>query len=197
MVRHPVTKLREATRHEVGTFSFSEEFPDYRYLRRLTGSAAVRSCDQVFDEFLAHCESRFVKQDLAAITLSGYRRILNSVWRPALGAQPFHQVRFSKLAKIADAHSWTKKTYNNGISVLRRAFEFGYHDHPEQPNPAAHLRYAHLRKTDRPRIDPFAMQDAETIIAAMHRDWGEARDHGCATKHSTLMHDESVAYFSS
>jgi integrase len=160
---------------EVGTFSFSEEFPDYRYLRRLTGSAAVRSCDQVFDEFLAHCESRFTKQDLAAITLSGYRRILNSVWRPALGTQLFHQVRFSKLARIADAHTWTKKTYNNMVSVLRRAFEFGYRDHPEQHNPAAHLRCARLTKKDRPKIDPFAMQDAETIIAAMHRHWGEAQ----------------------
>jgi integrase len=28
---------------------------------------------------------------------------------------------------------------------------------------------------DRPRIDPFCMQDAETLIAAIHRDWGEAQ----------------------
>jgi integrase len=160
---------------EVGTFSFSEEFPDYRYLRRLTGAAAVRSCGQVFNEFLAHCESRFAKQDLAAITLSGYRRVLNSVWRPALGTQLFHQVRFSKLARIADAHTWTKKTYNNMISVLRRAFEYGYRDHPEQHNPAAHLRCTRLTKNDRPKIDPFPMQDAETLIAAIHRDWGEAQ----------------------
>jgi integrase len=61
------------------------------------------------------------------------------------------------------------------ISVLRRAFEFGYRDHPEQHNPAAHLRCARLTKNDRPKIDPFAMQDAETIIAAIHRDWGEAQ----------------------
>jgi hypothetical protein len=32
-----------------GTFSFAEEFPDYRYLRWVIGTASVRSCDQVFD----------------------------------------------------------------------------------------------------------------------------------------------------
>ena len=43
---------------EVGTFSFAEEFPDYRFLRRVNGSARVRSVDDVFDGFLAHCEAR-------------------------------------------------------------------------------------------------------------------------------------------
>jgi hypothetical protein len=37
---------------EVGTFSFAEEFPDYRLLRRLGGTVKVRSCNEVFDEFL-------------------------------------------------------------------------------------------------------------------------------------------------
>jgi len=30
-------------------------------------------------------------------------------------------------------------------------------------------------KKDRPEIDPFSIQDAETLIAALHRDWGEAQ----------------------
>jgi hypothetical protein len=37
----------------VGTFSFPNEFPDYRYLRRVVGTASIRSCNQVMDEFLA------------------------------------------------------------------------------------------------------------------------------------------------
>jgi integrase len=32
-----------------------------------------------------------------------------------------------------------------------------------------------LKKKDRPTIDPFAFQDAETLIAAIHRDWGETQ----------------------
>jgi integrase len=36
-------------------------------------------------------------------------------------------------------------------------------------------RSARLKKKDRPRIDPFCMQDAETLIAAIRRDWGDAQ----------------------
>jgi integrase len=159
---------------DAGTFSFAEEFPDYRFLRRLTGVVRVRSCSEVFDEFLKHCESRLLRHDLAAATVNSYRRVLNGVWRPALGKHLFHQVRYSKLVAIADSRAWSKKTYNNAISILRRAFDFGYRDHPEQHNPARSLRSARLKKKDRPRIDPFCMQDAETLIAAIRRDWGEA-----------------------
>ena len=159
----------------IGTFSFVEEFPDYRFLARLTGTAAVRTCDQVFDDFLAHCEARRAKDDMAAVTVTSYRRVLNTVWRPEIGKQLFHRVRFSILVKIADGKPWSKKTYNNTISILKRAFDFGYRDHPECFNPARGLRCVRVKKKDRPKIDPFAVQDAETLIAAIHRDWGEAQ----------------------
>jgi len=112
---------------------------------------------------------------MAFATLISYRKVLNSIWRPALGKQLFHQVRYSSLVKIADERAWSKKTYNNAISIVRCAFDFGYRDHSEHFNPARGLRSARLKKADRPRIDPFTMQDAETLIAAIHRDWGEAQ----------------------
>ena len=84
-------------------------------------------------------------------------------------------MRYSRLVEIADHKPWSKKTYNNAISILRRAFDFGHRNHSEQHNPARGLRGARLRKSDRPRIDPFCMHDAETLIAAIHRDWGEAQ----------------------
>src|SRR5882724_12023015 len=127
---------------EVGTFSFAEEFPDYRFLRGLSGAAAVRTCSDVFDAFLVHCAARFARGDMAAVTLSTYRRVLNGVWRPAIGQSLFHQVTYSKLVEIADTRPWSKKTYNNAISILRRAFDFGYCNHPEQHNPARSLRGA-------------------------------------------------------
>lgn len=86
----------------------------------------------------------------------------------------FLSVRHSTLAKIADAQNHRKKTYNNIVSCIRRAFEFGYRDHPEQGNPAAVLQSARIRRNDRPPIDPFTIEEAETLIAALHRDWGEA-----------------------
>jgi integrase len=158
----------------LGTFSFIEEFPDFRDLHAVFHHSPYRTCNQVFDEYVAHCESRLNKHDLSFATVTGYRKALNSIWRPKLGALPFLQVRYSMLLKIALEHkTWSKKTYNNKISVLRRAFEFGYRDHPEHPNPAWGLKGARLKRRDLPRIDPFRIQDAEALIAAIHRDWGE------------------------
>ena len=37
------------------------------------------------------------------------------------------------------------------------------------------MRGARMGKKDRPAIDPFGIQDAEIVIAAIHRDWGEAQ----------------------
>jgi hypothetical protein len=74
---------------------------------------------------------------LSLATVVGYRKVLDSIWRPRLRALPFLQVRYSMLGKIADSHqAWSKKTYNNAVSVLRRAFAFGYRDHPYRSDPA-------------------------------------------------------------
>lgn len=84
-------------------------------------------------------------------------------------------MRYSTLAKIADSSEWSKKTYNNVVSALRCAFDFGYKDHPKQHNPATCLRCFRLSKKDRPVVDPFTIQEAELLIAAIHADWGEAQ----------------------
>jgi len=167
----------EAIKHQIrlGTFSFEEEFPDYRMLHRLSGDSKTRLCSDVFDAYLAHCESRLRRDDMASATMRSYRKILDGAWRPNIGHLVFSQVRYSRLIAIADGHRWSKKTYNNTISVLKRAFEFGYRDRPFHENPAVNLRCARLRKSDRPKVDPFCVHDAEALIAAIHRDWGEAQ----------------------
>ena len=112
---------------------------------------------------MSYCDSRLSKHDLSFATVTGYRKVLGSIWRPKLGALPFMQVRYSTLLKIASQYkTWSKKTYNNKISVLRRAFDFGfgYRDHPDHANPAWALKGARIRRRDLPRIDPFRIQDA-------------------------------------
>ncbi len=69
------------------------------------------------------------------------------VWRPRLGNLVFLQVRYSRLIGIADSQRWSKKTYNNVVSVLKHAFGFGYRDRPFHENPALNLRCARLRKS--------------------------------------------------
>jgi integrase len=169
-------KLRRIkARIAAGTFSFNEEFPAYRYKHRLARSFSTQTCNDVFDAYLAHCAARLAKLDLAYATLASYRRVIDSIWRPAIGTRHFDHVTYSMLVKIADAKHVGKKTYNNLVSVLRRAFEHGYRDHPERHNPARALKTLRMRRKDRPPVDPFSIDEAETLIAAIHHDWGEAQ----------------------
>lgn len=160
-----------------GTFIFAEEFPDFRDLRYVTGLlASRRTCNQVFDDFVTHCESRMTKNDLAFATFESYKRILDSHWRPEIGTDIFEEVKYSRLATVVDSKRLIKKkTHNNIVSVIRCAFEYGYRDHPETHNPASVLRCFRLVKRDRKIPDPFTIHEAEALIAAIHHDWGEAQ----------------------
>jgi integrase len=158
-----------------GTFAFSESFPDFSKSPRVPLPLSGRTCTDVFDAFLDHEAARVERGDLAPATLAGHRQLLDHVWRPAIGTFSILAVRYTQLVRIADSHRWTKKTHNNAISALRRAFAFGFEDHPELYNPARALKSARIGRRDRPNIDPFSIQDAEVLIAAIHRDWGEAQ----------------------
>jgi integrase len=140
-----------------GTFCFADEFPRYRGVRELPRALQLRSCGEVFDEFLRHEEARLARGDLAAATVTSHRKILDHVWRPQLGGLPFLGVRYSMLVSIIDSYTRNKKTYNNAVSALRRAFNFGYLDYPERADPAAALKCARIGKKDRPAIDPFSI----------------------------------------
>jgi hypothetical protein len=68
-------------------------------------------------------------QCISVATLDWYCRSLKAAWRPHLERLPFLAVRFQTLSRIADSYTaWSKKTYNNNISVIWRAFVFGYYD---------------------------------------------------------------------
>jgi len=74
----------ESIKHQIrlGTFSFEEEFPDYRLLRRLGGASSARLCGDVFDAYLEHCEARLRRNDMAAAAVRSYRKVLDCIWRP-------------------------------------------------------------------------------------------------------------------
>jgi integrase len=158
-----------------GTFSFTNSFPEYRCRKRLGLAPQTLTSSEVFDRFLAHCEARVSRDDLAPSTAASYRQILNHTWRPKIGRLPFLAVRYSTLEKVADAQKVRKKTYNNLVSAIRRVFEYGYRDHPEQHNPAAFMKCLRIRRRDRPPIEPFCIAEAESLIAAIHARWGEAQ----------------------
>ena len=200
--RQQLADIKSKIRHKV--FNFEEEFPEYRFAGSLPGEStnaaqeivsapkplkipeptkkpvvspqrAERLCKQVFDEFLSHCDMRVRTGDMAFSSLNSYRKILKRCWRPKLDKREFLSVVYSELLAIAAEQGWkTKKTYNNGVSPLRCAFEFGYKDNPEKPNPEAGLDCLRITKKDRPKIDPFSIQEAERLIVGIHAEWGEA-----------------------
>jgi len=164
---------------ERGTFKFEEEFPDYRFKRALPAEAvdgkADEICSDVFDKFLAHCDHRVSMDDMALSTLNGYREILDRVFRPEIGPDKFEGVAYSRLAGIVadNTRGVKKKTYNNITSAVRTAFKFGYKDRPGKFNPTLALASFRINGKDRPKVDPFTIEEAETIIAASHRLHGE------------------------
>jgi integrase len=97
------------------------------------------------------------------------------VWRPVFGEKLFEKLKYSTLVKIADARKLSKKIYNNIISPVRCVLEHGYRDHPEKHNPAAGLKGFRITKRDRPVVDPFTIEEAGFLIAAIRRDWGKVQ----------------------
>ena len=91
------------TRIERGEFNFADEFPDYRFRTALpTGdnieaSIKPETCNEVVDRFVAYCELRVSKDDMAPSTLETYEEVLDRVVRPEIGRD------FSKGSSI---HAW-------------------------------------------------------------------------------------------
>lgn len=163
-------------RIEADTFNFREEFPDYRYQDELPQTRRSRKCTDMFKDFLGHAAWRVQMNDLAFATLESYRKIINNLWSPAIGEYDVEAVKYSDLVKVCGKRkNIKKKTYNNIVSAVRCAFEYEFRDHREKNNPAEALKCLRIRKKDKPVPDPFTIQEAESVIAAIHHDWGEAQ----------------------
>ncbi len=117
--REHLKAIKERIR--LGTFCM-EEFPDFRDWQKVAPHSAYRTCNQVFDQYLAHCESRLSRHDLSFAPVRGYRKALDSVWRRALGSLPFLKVQYSLLMRIVifDAFTTLRSALNAdlGCSAL-------------------------------------------------------------------------------
>ena len=95
-LRRAYKQLEDIKRRiERGDFNFSDEFPDYCYKGSLIGPSETQdaskpeTCNEVADRFLAYCELRVSKDDLAPSTLGDYQDILGRVIRPAIGQESY------------------------------------------------------------------------------------------------------------
>src|SRR5438105_2427377 len=106
-------------------------------MRRRRGKRS-RACNEVFNRFVAHCGLRVSKDDMALSTLKGHREILDRVFRPEFGEEPFEEVLYSQLAEVVadNPQDCKKTTYKKITSAVRTAFRFGYKHLPGKSNPA-------------------------------------------------------------
>jgi integrase len=149
-----------------GTFVFADEFPDYKLLDDVAPppDRKIVTFNDVADAFLTSAG------DLAHSTRESYRKILMHHWRPQFGTRELLDIKASELKTFIGSTPWdSNKTRNNVVSAGRRVFEFGYDDHPELDNPAEKLKSLRVQRA---RPDPFTLEEAETIIAGILKDWG-------------------------
>jgi integrase len=159
----------------LGQFDFAAEFPDYRFMAKIAPEAAAmgeRSLDQMAEAYFDDCAFKIKKEEMAFSTVADYRRKYSKNWKAKLSKRPFFAIKLSDLREVAKLHEGSKKSFNNVVSVIRCIFAFGYMDKPAQ-NPALGLACLRLMAKDRPDVDPFTIQEAESIIAATLTNWGE------------------------
>jgi integrase len=172
------------------TFRFSDEFPDYKGLPEIVAAEAAAGAapalkpeekrptvSKVCEDYIATLRAR---RELAFATVESYRKILtrrveNHVDAEGrrLGDRVFAEISFSDLNGIATAHAGAKKTFNNVVSAIHGAWHHGYKDLPGQKDPALGLECVRIPKREQPKPDPFPVDEAEDVVAAIRRDWGE------------------------
>lgn len=165
-LQHARRRLDEIRRMiGAGTFSFRDEFPDYRWVEKVAPTAARPTFNQIADRYLVSIN------ELEYATRVSYEKILKQFWRPRIGDRLIDEVRYAELKDIVAGHPWAStKTRNNVVSVMRCVFEYAFDSELVPGNPAARLKSlkVQLRKPD-----PFRVEEAVAIINGIRKDWGE------------------------
>jgi len=167
-LRHAARRLEEI-KHKIrtGSFVFAEEFPGYRFLDAVTVTVtrARPTFDQVADAFLASIGG------LDFATRESYRKILNAHWRSKFGKLRIDEIRYGELAAHIGGRPWgSMKTRNNVASVGRLVFGFAHADELIERNPMDRIKTLRVQKAP---PDPYAVEEAEALLAGILADWGE------------------------
>ncbi len=188
--RRPKRTLRRAHKQSVldirerisrGLFNFEDEFPDYRFKAALPAPEGkkVETCYDVFDRFLAHWEMRVSMDDMAFSTLdkaiarsfrrkcSGPRSAKSRSIRLSIRNWPRLFPTIRKAERKRPSTTYPAPCERRSSSVTR----IGLENSIRSPRPLQNV--PRITQKDRPRIDPFTIQEAEAIIAAAHRIHGE------------------------
>ena len=140
-----------------GTFSMAETFP-------ASGSGGTLTV-------ASQLQAWFGAQRLEDSTLAGYSSA-KKFWTGALGTKPLRSLKHSDILRVmADRPDLSGKTINNYVSVLREAMQMAVLDRVLDGNPTDNVPRA---KHQKPPIDPFSRDEAESIIADFKLHYPEA-----------------------
>jgi integrase len=146
-------EIKDKIRHD--TFVYADYFPASANATTGHGTSVA---DQL-DLWLG------VQSDKESSTLKGYR-VAVAWWKRHVGAKLLKSLRHSDiLVALATEPTWTGKTRNNKVSVLRQALQLAVRDGVLTSNPVDGIEAA---KHQKPPPDPFSIEETELILADMH-----------------------------
>lgn len=147
-------EIRDKIRH--GTFVYADYFPASRHAS--TGAGGTTVGDQLDLWFK-------LQVGKASSTLKGYG-VAVEWWRGKIGAKPLRALVHSDiLTALASEPTWSGKTRNNKVSVLRQALALAMRDGLLKIDPLQGLEAA---KHQKPDPDPFSREETEAIVAELH-----------------------------
>lgn len=148
-----------------GTFDLSDEFPDYRGLKRF--GAAPRAA-KTFRQYGALWLG--TKGKLSPSTLAGYERVLEAHWYRWFGDTLVSAILPSEVAAKLGELPGSRKTHNNVLDPGRQVFELARADGALRENPCNGVAYLDLPD---PEPDPYSLEEADLIIGKVGERWGE------------------------
>lgn len=171
-------EIRDKLRH--GTFVYADYFPASPFATTGRGPTVA---DQL-DTWLG-------LQVKEPSTMRGYRSAAGW-WKSRLGAVPLKALKHSQiLTALASEPTWSGKTRNNKVSVLRQALQIAIRDGTLAANPVDGIEAApHQRQ----QPDPFSIEEAEAILADLRAHYDPQVVNYFAVKFFTgLRTSESLA----
>lgn len=148
-----------------GTFDYATTFPDSRAAAQF--SAHQMAARQTLGDYLdAWIDSK--GPTIKASTAEGYRKIINGVLRPKIGAISLAEFRRGDARQMCEGIAATNKRIANILSVLRAALQDAVGDDLIDSNPIAGWTYArNVAPREEDDVDPFTPDEQRAILKAL------------------------------